>query len=169
MEAKITSLLPHFPAKDRKKALWSVAGNWSEKVTIRDEVAGKDVEIFNFTTAQPSPMKMAPVEQQDPWESCRAWKGTIDALDAGNMQLAADEKSKVEEGQKAMRKEEAAAGKVWEPLFFRRTDRDHRFEQLSALKQEKSVLDTGLWVWDESLAGRASRPFRGEVKPDSCR
>lgn len=109
-----------YSTNDRKKAFWTVEGSWSEKFTIRDEIAGKDVEIFDCTTAQPSSMKMAPVEQQDPWESRRAWKGTIDALEAGNMQGAADEKSKVEEGQRAMRKKEEASGKVWEPFFLRR-------------------------------------------------
>lgn len=156
-----------YSVEDRKKALWSVEGSWSETFTIRDEVAGKDVEVFDCTNAQPSPMKMAPVKQQDPWESRRAWKGTVDALEAGNMQLAADEKSKVEEGQRAMRKEEDASGKVWVPLFFKKTERDERFEKLNALTQEKSVLDTGLWVWDGEMAGRVRKPFRGELRPDN--
>lgn len=156
-----------FDTKDRTKALWTVEGSWSGKFTIRDEVAGNDVEIFDCMTAQPSPMKIAPVEQQDPWESRRAWKGTTDALDAGNMQLAANEKGQVERGQRAMRKEEQASGEVWKQLFFRKTDRDERFEKLSSLTREKSVLGTGFWVWDGDLAGRVRRPFRGELRPDN--
>ncbi|QDS76290.1 hypothetical protein FKW77_001961 [Venturia effusa] len=155
-----------FSAKDRKKVLWSVEGSWSERFTVRDEVAGH-AQVFDCTVAQPSPMKMLPLGQQDPWESRKAWKGTIDALDAGNMQLAADEKSKVEEGQRAMRKQESKCGKVWEPLFFRKTERDERFERLHALTHGKGVLNTDLWVWDESSAGRVTRPFHGELRPDS--
>jgi hypothetical protein len=151
--------------KDRKKALYTVEGSWSDKFTIRDEIAGKDIETFDCTAAQPAPIKTAPLEQQDPWESRRAWKGTIDALNDGQMQAAANEKLKIEEGQRAMRKEEEAGGKVWQPIFFSKTDHDARYEKLSALKQEKKSLETGLWVWDREMAERARRPFHGELTP----
>jgi hypothetical protein len=158
-----------YSARDRKKALYTVEGSWSDSFTIRDEVTGKDIEVFNCNAAQPSPIKMTPVEEQDPWESRKAWKGTIDALNAGQMQAAADAKSNVEEGQRAMRKEEEVSGKVWKPIFFKQTDNDARFERLSALRKEKEGLETGLWVWDEEIAGRARRPFHGELTPDNSR
>jgi len=158
-----------YDMKDRKKALYTIEGSWSDSFTIRDEIAGKDIETFDCTAAQPATLKTAPLELQDPWESRRAWKGTIDALNGGQMQAAANEKSKVEESQRAMRKEEKASGKVWQPIFFSRTDRDTRYVKLSALKREKESLETGFWVWDKEMAERARRPFHGDLKPDNTR
>lgn len=52
-------------------------------------------------------------------------------------------------------------------FFFRKMGRDERFEQLNSLMQEKSELDTGFWVWDGAMAGKARKPFRGELRPDN--
>lgn len=153
---------------DRKKALYTVKGSWSDSFIIRDEMTGKDIEFFDCTAAQPSPFKATPLEQQDPWESRRAWKGTIDALDAGQMQAAADQKSKLEQGQRVMRKEEEASGKVWKPVFFIKRDADTRYERLSSLSRKKKTPETGLWVWDIDMAEKARRPFHGELTPTNA-
>jgi hypothetical protein len=72
-----------YDMKDHKKALYTVEESWSDNFIIRDEIAGKDIETFDCTAVQPYLMKAAPIEQQDFWESGRAWKGTIDALNTG--------------------------------------------------------------------------------------
>jgi len=158
-----------YSMQDRKRALYTVEGSWSDRFTIRDEVAGRDIETFDCKVAQPSPMKTIPLEQQDPWESGRAWRGTIDALNAGQMQAAADEKSKVEEGQRAMRRDEEDSGNVWQPLFFQKTEKDKRFERLSALKGKKERLETRLWVWNREMTRKVMSPFHGELRPDNGR
>ena len=114
---------------------------------------------------------MAPLEEQDPWESRRAWKGVIDALNRGNMQATSDEKGKVENGQRAMRKREREEGLAeaegWEPTFFRRVEGDEVFDRLAKpvgaeLGKDKTV---GVWKFDHAKAERARRPYRGDLTP----
>jgi len=153
-----------YDMNDRKKALYTIDGSWSDSFTIRDEIAGREVETYDCSV-EPATMRVAPLEQQDGWESRRVWSGTINALNNGQMQAAADEKSKIEEGQRAMRKQEESDGKAWQPIFFQKTNRDARFERLRSLKKKSEDLETGLWVYDARLAGSAKRPYHGDLTP----
>jgi hypothetical protein len=91
----------------------------------------------------------------------------IDALNQGNMQATSDEKGKVEQGQRAMRKRQGLGEKEWHATFFKNVDGDEVFEQLAEpigaeLGKEKTV---GVWKFDHERARVVRKPYRGDLTP----
>lgn len=116
-------------------------------------------------------MKVAPLDEQDPWESRRAWRGVIAALNRGDMQATSDEKAKVENGQREMRKREKEQGTAeaegWEATFFSNVTGDPVFDRLAKpvaaeLGKDKTV---GVWKFDHDKARRARKPYQGDLTP----
>jgi hypothetical protein len=151
-----------FESKDTEKnsPLYSVDGSWSGTFTIRDEINGTIFETHDSSAVEPSPIKVTLVNDQDPWESRKAWAGTINALNGGQMKKAANEKSKVEQGQRQMRKMEAANGENWEPIFFAKVDTDTQYTKLTKEKEPSF----GFWKFDANKKD-LSPPFHGQLIP----
>ena len=155
-----------FAAK-KESPLYTVDGTWNDKFTIHDCTADTDLETHDATAHAAAPLQVAPLDQQDPWESRKAWAGVVDALNHGNMQGTSDAKGKVEQGQRAMRKREEAEGTKWVPMFFKDVGGDEVFEQLAApvgqkIQKEKTV---GVWAFDREAWESARRPYRGGMVP----
>lgn len=164
----------------KKTALYEVAGVWSEGWTVKDCATGAVLETYDVDAVEnrPAPMDLAPVAEQDPWESRRAWRGVIDALDRGDFRETVAEKSKLEQAQRRMRAEEKKQqqqqpnGKEWEPLFFRskaggKHDVFHRLAQGTGWKLHDDKTK-GVWRVDDakiSGSGRVQKPFRGGCTP----
>ena len=78
------------------------------------------------------------------------------------------EKSRLEEAQRAMRKEESHLGRDFGSLLFKRADLSHvypRFESLAVgigwvLEEQKTK---GVWESDKAKARAMKRPFRGDL------
>ncbi|KAL2157246.1 hypothetical protein VTH06DRAFT_6286 [Thermothelomyces fergusii] len=161
-------------SKEKKKSrvvYYEVAGCWSDAWTVRDARTGELVEAYRVGGPGngPAPMELDPVEQQDPWESRRAWAGVLRGLAAGDIGSVVAEKTKIERAQRQMRATEAARGVVWEPLFFRsHPPRHHRvFHRLArGLDWPLHAEETrGVWRLDHGRLERIRRPFRGDVTP----
>ena len=74
------------------------------------------------------------------------------------------EKSKIEIGQRELRKKEHALGKTWEPAFFTNSDRDDMLENIGVHDQLKGHHERtkGIWRFDESKAEKnGERPMHG--------
>jgi hypothetical protein len=160
-----------YRAEDRERVLYTVKGAWNDQFTIVDAQTAAELETYDTNATPAAPLTVAPVAEQDPWESRRAWSGVIDALNRGDMQATSDEKGKVENGQRAMRKREKAAGQAeaagWEATFFRREEGDAVFDRLATpigaqLNKQKTV---GVWKFDDEKACRARKPYRGDLMP----
>lgn len=146
--------------------LYTVDGHWNDTFTFHDNTAQTDLETFD-TNAQPAlPLDVPSLEHQDSWESRKAWAGVISALHAGNMQRTSDEKKKVEEGQRRMRKEEESKGVKWDQKFFTKEEDDVVWRALARNGEELGVEKTvGVWRFDQGKKERAERPFRGSLTP----
>lgn len=156
-------------------ALYTIKGNWNDSFTIytgtetSKSTARENITIGDLTTV-PLQLLEKDVNAQDPWESRRAWKPVREALIRGDMMGAAKAKSAIEQGQRAMRKEEEEAGKKWETLFFKPQDED-----LVAASLYKSILkdltpeDTvAIWKFDKEFWEQGlKRPFHGTLTPDN--
>jgi hypothetical protein len=158
-----------FDAKgtERTSPLYSVEGSWSDKFTIRNEVDGTDLETYDTNEHEPAPLLVAPIKDQDSWESRKAWAGVMYALDNGEMQVAANAKSKVEEGQREMRKQEEANRKSWEPIFFTKANEDPIFTKLvmlSGLSMADSN-ESGYWKFNREKAAQTKSPYHGDLVP----
>ncbi|EGP88373.1 uncharacterized protein MYCGRDRAFT_92595 [Zymoseptoria tritici IPO323] len=158
------------PGDDKRKdknAVFSVDGSWSEGFEVKDS-AGKVVDSYDVASAQPEPFRALPLEQQDPWESRKAWNGVITAIDEGNMQGVADAKSEVENAQREMRKRDGLREEQWTPLFFEQTKGWEEAERLVVLEKDSAGMETekteGVWRFRKDKAG-LQRPWRGELTP----
>ncbi|KAL2069933.1 hypothetical protein VTL71DRAFT_14612 [Oculimacula yallundae] len=152
---------------ESKSPIYSVQGQWSDEFTITDCQTGKILDTWR-PTEHPAPAPQVPdVNDQDPWETRRAWKETIAALKAGDLQAAMTEKSKLEEAQRAMRKSEPDHGTLWEPLFFTASQEDQKFEELASATGWKlqSERTKGVWRFDGEKARRLTLPYHGSLTP----
>jgi oxysterol-binding protein-related protein 9/10/11 len=147
---------------------YEMEGQWTDSFSTKDLKNGKEVEKFDSNAVPATEMSVPPQEQQDPWESRRAWGGVIDALNKGDMQKTSDEKSKVEQAQRDLRKKEEAEGKQWKTLFFNSKSDSELFEKLAqgfddiSLEADKTV---GAWRFNWDAYKSTQKPFRGEATP----
>lgn len=158
-----------YAASDKKMSspLYTVDGTWNGSFTIKDS-KGNEIETYDSAAHTPVPLETADLTKQDPWESRKAWGATIAALDKGEMQGASDAKSRVEQAQRAMRKEEQAKGKQWTPVFFEKLERDERLENLRAVAPEAVEEDKsgfGFWRFSTAKARKARKPWHGGLVP----
>jgi oxysterol-binding protein-related protein 8 len=116
--------------------LYELSGLWSEEMFIRDLkvrlclLAGSSISnplqtghkemFFNAHRAKPTPPLCRPLEEQDERESQKLWYKTAQAVKEMNHELATDEKTKIEEGQREEAAVRASDGIDWHPRLFRR-------------------------------------------------
>lgn len=99
---------------------------------------------------------MAPIAEQDPLESHRAWSKVAEGIAAGNMDIVGTEKSKIENEQRALRQQEQAEGRTWERRYFTRKDHDDILEKLGPVigLQVDADKTGGIWRFDPAKAER---------------
>ncbi|ORZ13116.1 hypothetical protein BCR42DRAFT_419213 [Absidia repens] len=96
-----------------------IEGQWTGQSTLtthkQSSVAFLDVASLN----KPTP-HVAPISEQGELESRRIWQKVSEALVAGDYMTASNEKSLIENAQRALRKEREAAAdsKTWQPKHF---------------------------------------------------
>jgi oxysterol-binding protein-related protein 9/10/11 len=152
---------------EAENPLYQVDGQWSDEFVFKDVRNKTDLETYDTHTSECTPLKVAPLHEQDPWESRRAWSDVVTALRAGDMSATSAAKSIIEKAQRQMRKKEEAEGRKWEPKFFSRVDSDPQFERLGVPQGEKlhAEMTSGIWRFDEEKFRRAKVPFHGDLTP----
>ncbi|RUS19570.1 hypothetical protein BC937DRAFT_87261 [Endogone sp. FLAS-F59071] len=122
-------------------------GNPDNVVTIEGQWTGassiyrhhKSPQPFFDISAIPTPQKIvAPVSKQHELESRKLWKKVTDALIAKDYSVASSEKSKIENKQRAERKERKENDSTWEPAFFKWVDPDPVYEALDEQIEKKT-------------------------------
>jgi len=144
-----------------KDPIYNVDGQWTENFTVKD--AHKHVVYTYEAKKTPkTPLSLKPIEQQDPLESRRAWQKVATAINKGDMNTTAGEKSVIENSQREMRKKEQAEGRSWQRTFFTQSNRDPVFESLlkeipgGSLEQDQT---NGIWLFDAQKAQHAQKPY----------
>ena len=155
---------------NERSPLFTVSGNWDTEFTIHDVKTDKDIETFDIPGSKSTPIITDSLEEQDSWETRRAWKSVREALESGNMQGTSDAKSELENGQRAMRKADGDDGASWPRVFFRNVGKDPIAEDLAGKIGEKiDPKDTeGIWLfnldaWNEGI----QKPYHGGSRPDN--
>lgn len=108
---------------------------------------------------------MAPIEEQDLWESRRAWTGVHEALNRGDMQGTSDEKAKIEQGQREMRKREEAEGKKWKPKFFIDVKNDEGRQRSAVILDGTLQAEEDVGVWKFNPSVKFEKPLHGDLTP----
>ncbi|KAL6160963.1 hypothetical protein ACJQWK_08279 [Exserohilum turcicum] len=142
--------------------IYTIQGTWNSTFSISDGHSEKEIETFDVRSIQHKPITVAPLSSQDPWESRKAWHDVITALHNGDMKAVAAAKSKVETGQRQMRKDEEAAGETFQPIFFERVTNDPVFDKLVQYDGHHSYTvdhKAGIWKVDKEAAATKASPF----------
>jgi hypothetical protein len=155
-----------YPEGKEKDIIYKADGQWTDTWQIKD---GKKtvIETFDHKTIKTTPLTVAPIEEQDDFETRRAWKKVSDAINKGDMDLTSAEKTIIETRQREMRKQEKEAGREWERKFFTRADDFPQFKSLAA-KVGEPINDSqtnGVWAFDQTKASTAKSPFHPDVVP----
>lgn len=156
-----------------KDALYIIEGQWTDTFTIKKGPKGKEevrshvilyprltfadpapplqIETYSAKTNKTTPLTLLPLDQQDPLESRRAWAKVQAAVLKGDLDSVGIEKSRIENEQRELRKQEKEAGREWERRYFKRADEDPIFTRLAistGQQVEKDKTD-GVWIFDE--------------------
>ncbi|KAF2765698.1 Oxysterol-binding protein [Teratosphaeria nubilosa] len=153
---------PHGKEKDKTAVLYTADGSWTDTITIKDAKTKQVIDTYYAKKEPKTPLQVAPIEEQDPLESRRAWQKVAEAIQKGDMSTTAHEKSIIEEKQRALRKQEAADKKEWERRYFTRTEHLRIFETLikevpyGSLEKDQT---NGIWIFDPTKAKGVRPPF----------
>lgn len=150
----------------RKHPLYTAEGNWSESFTIKDK-EGEVIETVNVASMPAAEFRTLPVEEQDPWESRKAWGGVIDSIHNSNMQGVADHKNELENAQRELRKKPQTKEEDWDALFFRKGSNSPESQALLEVAGMKLNPEStcGIWKFDVDRAASMKRPWRGDLTP----
>ena len=131
---------------------------------------GKEVDAYDAKTTKTTPLTVLPIDQQDPYESRRAWSNVAQAIQRGDMDAASRYKSRIENAQRALRKQEIEDGRDWERRFFLTVDEndDPEFQQMVKMISGvdkwpgvESDKTAGVWRFNEKSIG-AKPPYHVE-------
>lgn len=146
-----------------KQAIFTLSGSWSSKFSISN-AAGEEIEVFDLADPhnRVAPMTIRPEGEQSPWESRRAWRPTFDAIRKADNNLVVKEKSRLEDAQRQLRKQEQKEGKQWETTFFSRQDAPNNdedvierlFDQLDDHEADRLRGTNGCWRFQKSKEQR---------------
>ena len=156
-----------------KKPLYSVDGQWSEGFVIKDARGKKSVvEKYSVKESKTSPFTLPPLDQQDLYESRRAWNDVATAIDKGDMDATSEAKSKIENAQRELRKIEKSENREWERRFFNRVDpkEDEVFMRLATMLDLTGGISSGIesdktngvWRFDNERSKDATPPYHKE-------
>lgn len=140
--------------------IFEVRGQWNGSFTVHDCASEKDIETVDVNALEMTPLRVAPLDKQDPWESRRAWGHVIDGIEKKNVKIVSEEKNQIEEGQRHLRKQEQQEGAQWPRLFFRRRDEDAVASGLArAIGETLEVQRTdGIWRYVGREEADAKKP-----------
>jgi hypothetical protein len=146
-----------------KDVLYTIDGQWNESFVIREgsKKDGTIIETYNASATKTTALTLAPIDQQDPMESKRAWAKVAEAILKGDMDTTSVEKTKIEVAQREMRKRELAEKKEYQRTFFSRVPSHPVFEKLAKPIGERIEADKtgGVWRFDLEKAKTAKPPY----------
>ena len=156
------------PIGKERDILYTIEGQWTDSFTIKaggghhglKKAMSEPIDSYNAKTSQTTPLIVPPLDQQDPYESNRAWQHVSAGIQKGDMDIVHVEKSKIENAQRELRRKEQAQGREWQRRFFKKLPNDPVFDKLArhcggaTIEAEKTG---GIWRFDESKkAGQES-------------
>ena len=101
------------------KQIYEISGNWKETIYYKKKT---EQVLFDCAKSVATKPQIAEESEQEPYESRRLWSETTKAMKKGDLDLATDEKSKVEDKQREYAK--GRGEKEWSPRFFEKIAED---------------------------------------------
>ena len=158
-----------YPTGKESQTLYTITGQWTKSFEIREGSSkhGTLIESYDAEAADTTPLIIAPIEEQDPLESRRAWAKVAAGIAKGDMDYTGVEKSKIENEQRALRQKEQAEGRTWERRYFSQVESDPLLDRLGPIIGLSPDADKtgGIWRFDDKKAEAARENASGGVKP----
>ncbi|KAJ5429787.1 hypothetical protein N7491_006803 [Penicillium cf. griseofulvum] len=147
-----------------KKNTFSAKGQWSGKFSIKDARTKDVIDTWDSKENPVTPLALAPLEQQDLYESRRAWSDVAANIQKGDMDAVSGYKSRIETAQRELRRIEKEEGREWVRRFFNRIDEgadDPQIQRLAKLADLTFEADKtgGVWRFDAQKAVGAHPPY----------
>ncbi|XP_020295200.1 oxysterol-binding protein-related protein 8 isoform X3 [Pseudomyrmex gracilis] len=104
-----------------KETLATISGYWDGQILITDKRTGQESMFFNPTPeVRKNRLKKytVPLEYQGSWESEKLWYAVTQAINRDDQLAATEEKTRLEEAQRARAKERKSLGQEWIPKYF---------------------------------------------------
>ncbi|CCK67988.1 uncharacterized protein KNAG_0A03000 [Huiozyma naganishii CBS 8797] len=125
VKAKVYSSMKSL--KENATPLYVISGQWSGVTTIvagnaTGTNASKPTIFSDVSKIKVDPLVVKPVEDQHPLESRKAWYDVAKAIELGDMKLISQTKSKLENAQRQLRKEEKENKTHWKTRWFEKVD-----------------------------------------------
>lgn len=154
-----------YPQGKEKEAIYTADGQWNGAFVIKNAKTKEVVDTYDPEKTKVTPLTVAPIEEQDDYESRRAWKKVADAITKGDMETTSFEKSLIENRQRELRRLEKEEGREWDRRFFTRTENFPLFEKLAGKigEQINDSMTNGVWAFDQEKASQAKPPFHADV------
>ncbi|PHH92057.1 hypothetical protein CDD83_9083 [Cordyceps sp. RAO-2017] len=154
------------PTDKDKDILYNVTGQWTKEFEIYQGPPKKNakstlIATYDAAATAQTDLRVAPLPEQHPLESRRAWSKVAEAIQKGDMDAVSVEKGKIEQAQRNMRIKEKSENRSWERRYFAAVDgQDKTLRLLGGAAgvpldgdQDKTG---GLWRFDADKAARAS-------------
>jgi len=160
--------------------LYSAEGQWSDSFDLKEGLGkkAKTVDTFKPANVKLSRLNIAPLEEQDVFESRRAWSSVAKSIEKGDMDATSHYKSRIENAQRALRKKEQEEKRDWKRVFFSTADsqdpKEATFQKLVKMVMAPHLgpnavwegvapdKTAGVWRYDDKKAAEASKPFHEE-------
>lgn len=144
-----------YPTGKEKDILYTITGQWNKTFEITEGAKkGSVVDTYDAEAQPITPLKLSPIEEQDPMESRRAWSKVAAGIAAGDMDLTGVEKTKIEVAQRKLREQEKAENRTWTRRYFTMVEKDETLEKLGPAIGVTPEADKtgGIWRFDEEKA-----------------
>ncbi|KAJ5095430.1 hypothetical protein NUU61_004786 [Penicillium alfredii] len=151
-------------SEGEKKPLYTVDGQWSDSFTIKNARTKDVVDRWVVNENKTTPLTLAPLEQQDLYESRRAWSDVAANIQGGDMDAVSVHKSRIENAQRELRRIEKSEGREWERRFFSRIDEKSDNPEVQRLASSVDLVfeadkTGGIWRFDSEKAAGAQPPY----------
>jgi len=152
-------------SEGEKHPLYTVEGQWSNNFTVKN-ARKEEVDKWVVSENKTTPLTVAPLDEQDLYESRRAWKDVAENIQKSDMDAVSAYKSRIENAQRELRRVEKSEGREWERRFFNRiepTGDDATIQKLASSLDLSPTLDGdktgGIWRFDAQRAAGALPPY----------
>ena len=135
-----------YKGNDERHPINILEGSWSGAYTIKDK-SGRTTEKFDLGALRRAPLRVAPLEEQHPLESRRAWRHVVNAINENVILAVGHEKGKIENEQRELRRAEIAAGTVWERRYFTKFTEDPVAARISKATGHKTGTEADDMIW----------------------
>ncbi|KAI8089406.1 uncharacterized protein BX664DRAFT_297090 [Halteromyces radiatus] len=141
--------------------IYTLSGRWSHQSFYTKKGSTNKELLFDAESEPMAERVTPPIEEQQEIESHRLWGKVTEALKIKDYTTANAEKSKIEDRQRAIRKERSEKNETWTPQLFvfdndanATTNYAKTNVSLSKKIPGKPLIDEGAWTYKDSLHDR---------------